>query len=56
LRAEIHHAPWPLQAARAEFAQNSMTKALKLPLEGSPLLHFSRLQEVVVWSPQVVHP
>jgi len=56
LRAEIHHAPWPLQAARAEFAQNTMTKALKLPLEGSPLLHFSRRQEVVVWSPQVVHP
>jgi uncharacterized protein YqjF (DUF2071 family) len=54
LRGEIHHAPWPLQAARAEFAENTMTKALGVELQGEPLLHFSKLQAVVAWAPQVV--
>jgi uncharacterized protein YqjF (DUF2071 family) len=54
LRGEIHHAPWPLQAGRAEFARSTMTGALGVELAGEPLLHFSRLQEVVVWAPQVL--
>lgn len=54
LRSEIHHAPWHLQRARAEFAENTMTKALGVDLSGKPLLHFAKLQEVVVWAPQVV--
>src|SRR5262245_34694704 len=54
LRGEIHHAPWQLQTARAEFAKNAMTKALGVELQGKPLLHYAKLQEVVVWAPQVV--
>lgn len=54
LRGEIHHGPWRLQTARAEFAENTMTKALGLELRGEPVLHFSKLQEVVVWPPRVV--
>ena len=54
LRGEIHHAPWSLQSARAEFAENTMTSALGAQLRGEPLLHFAKLQEVVVWAPQVV--
>jgi uncharacterized protein YqjF (DUF2071 family) len=54
LRGEIHHAPWRLRAARAEFAENTMTKALGVVPHGKPLLHFSKLQEVVVWAPQIV--
>ena len=54
LRGEIHHAPWLLQAARAEFAGSTMTGALGVELPGEPLLHFSKLQEVVVWAPQLV--
>lgn len=51
LRAEIQHPPWPLQPARATIARNSMTRpwGLELPDE-EPLLHFSRLQNVLIWS------
>ena len=54
LRGEIHHAPWTLQQARAEFVENTMAKALGVEFRDEPLLHFSKLQEVVVWAPQVV--
>lgn len=54
LRGEIHHGPWQLQAARAEFAVNTMTKTMGVELRGEPLLHFSKLQEVVVWAPEEV--
>ena len=52
LRCEIHHPPWPLQTAEAEFTENTMSQADGIPRpSGSPLLHFSRCQEVVVWRP-----
>jgi uncharacterized protein YqjF (DUF2071 family) len=55
LRGEIHHQPWPLQIAEAEFSSNTMTEAAGLPLPtGKPLLHFSRRQDVVVWQPAAV--
>jgi uncharacterized protein len=52
-RGEIHHAPWPLQAAKAELRKNTMAEAagFSLPAE-PPLLHFSKRQDVVVWQPQ----
>ena len=51
-RSEIHHGPWPLQAAEAELTRNTMARAhgFELPHE-PPLLHFARRQDVVVWSP-----
>ena len=51
-RADIHHAPWPLQLATASFDVNTMAGAhgLELPPE-PPLLHFARRQDVVVWNP-----
>jgi len=55
LRGEIHHQPWPLQIAEAEFSNNTMTEAAGLALPvGKPLLHFSRRQDVVVWQPTAV--
>jgi hypothetical protein len=48
-RGEIHHPPWPLQPARAEIAENTMTRPLGIDLEGDPLLHFAALQDVVIW-------
>jgi len=53
LRGEIHHAPWPLQAAEAELTSNTMPEAdgIHLP-PAKPLLHFSRRQDVVVWQPR----
>jgi len=56
LRGEIHHLPWELQEARAEIGENTMAERLSVALAGEPLLHFSELQEVIVWPPQVVRP
>ncbi|MDX6484843.1 MAG: uncharacterized protein QOE95_2616 [Gaiellaceae bacterium] len=47
-RAEIHHAPWPLQAAQAEVELNTMPPG-DLKVTGEPLLHFSKRQDVVLW-------
>jgi uncharacterized protein len=52
-RGEIHHQPWQLQIAEAQFPRNSMTEAAGIALPPqNPLLHFARRQDVVVWSPQ----
>jgi uncharacterized protein YqjF (DUF2071 family) len=49
-RAEIHHAPWPLQPATADFEVNTMTAALGVPLpDGRPALQFARRLDVLVW-------
>jgi uncharacterized protein YqjF (DUF2071 family) len=53
-RGEIHHAPWPLQPAEAEFESNRMAEPLGLTLSGAPLLHFARRLDVVAWPPQRV--
>ena len=51
-RGEIHHAPWQLQPAEAQFMQNSMAEAARLVLPAEPpLLHFSRQQDMVAWAP-----
>ncbi len=54
---EIHHAPWPLQPATAEFLINTMAgaAAIRLP-DTPPLLHFARKLEVVVWPIRPVEP
>ena len=45
-RAEIHHELWPLQAAEAEL---ELTTISPLELDGAPVCHFSRRQDVVIW-------
>ena len=51
-RADIHHRPWPLQPARAELAENTMTGPIGIELpDAEPLLHFSARQDVLVWPP-----
>jgi uncharacterized protein YqjF (DUF2071 family) len=47
-RADIHHRPWPLQAAEAEIELNTMPPDWAR-LEGEPVFHFSRRQDVVIW-------
>lgn len=55
IRAEIHHQPWPLQVAEAEFSQNSMATALGItPPAFKLLLHFAKRQDVKVWRPKRV--
>lgn len=53
ISGEIHHAPWPLQAAEAELVSNTMPEAAGIYLApAKPLLHFSKRQDVVVWQPR----
>jgi len=52
-RAEIHHAPWPLQDAEAEIEVNTMALSAGITLPGiSPVLHFAKKLEVLIWLPQ----
>jgi uncharacterized protein YqjF (DUF2071 family) len=54
-RAEILHAPWKLQAAGAKIMKNTMTDVIPVSLPDlKPLLHFSRYQEVLVWTPEKI--
>jgi uncharacterized protein YqjF (DUF2071 family) len=54
-RGEIHHQPWPLQPAEAEFTTNSIAAASGLTLpDQPPLLHFVRRLDVVAWAIQPV--
>jgi len=49
-RNDVHHLPWPLQAAEAEIARNTYLAAPGLPIDGPPsLLHFARRIDVIVW-------
>jgi uncharacterized protein len=54
-RLDIHHPPWPLQPAEAEFTSNSMAEAAGVLLPSSkPLLHFAKRQDMVAWAPSAV--
>jgi uncharacterized protein YqjF (DUF2071 family) len=47
---EIHHLPWPLQLAEAEFQVNTMAAASGIALPNTqPLLHFARRLDMVAW-------
>jgi uncharacterized protein YqjF (DUF2071 family) len=49
LRGEIQHPPWPLQRADAEIGSNRMGAQIGVGLDGGPVLHFARRQDVVFW-------
>ncbi|TWT34005.1 hypothetical protein KOR34_38410 [Posidoniimonas corsicana] len=50
---EVHHPPWPLQPAEAEFALNTMAAPHGLSCDGPPTyLHYAERLDVVVWSPE----
>lgn len=54
-RLEIHHPPWPLQSAAAEFSDNTMADAAGFSLaQMKPVLHFSKRQDMVAWGPSVL--
>ena len=48
-RAEIHHAPWPLQPAEGDVELNTLPPEELQEPAGEPLLHVSRRQDVVIW-------
>jgi len=48
--AEIHHPPWSLQMADAEFQIDTMALAAGIQLPAvTPLLHFAKRQDMVAW-------
>jgi uncharacterized protein YqjF (DUF2071 family) len=51
-RVDVHHAPWPLQVADADFTRNTMALAAGIALPDTPpILHFAKRLDVVTWSP-----
>lgn len=55
VRAEVHHAPWPLQSAAAAVHENELHIPHGLSILGPPeTMHFARRLDVVVWTPTVV--
>jgi len=50
-RADIHHPPWPLQRADATVEQYGIAP---VPLDGEPICHFARRQDVVIWGSEPV--
>ncbi|NOU93337.1 DUF2071 domain-containing protein [Paenibacillus sp. LMG 31456] len=49
-RGEIHHLPWTLHAAEADFKINTMALGQGITvMDTKPLLHFSKQLEVLVW-------
>ncbi len=48
-RAEIHHAPWPLQPAEVEIDENTMApRTVELPAD-APRAHYSVRLDAVIW-------
>ena len=48
---EVHHDPWPLQAAEMEIQQNDLLTPHGLSISGPPeTLHFSKAIHVAVWN------
>ena len=54
-RVQIHHLPWPLQPAEAEFEVNGMARihGIELPSQ-QPILQFSKFLEVHIFAPEEV--
>jgi uncharacterized protein len=56
LRGDVHHRPWPLQVAEAEFQHNTVTDAHGIELPPEPqFLHFVQSLDVVAWNPVNIH-
>ena len=56
-RAEIHHAPWPLQPAAADIRRNTMAMSHGIPLpDSTPLFHYSAVLRTVIWLPERLGP
>jgi uncharacterized protein YqjF (DUF2071 family) len=49
-RGDVHHDPWPLQAAEAEIRRNTFAESIGLaPFQEEPLVHFAATLPVVAW-------
>ncbi|MBL0388628.1 DUF2071 domain-containing protein [Tumebacillus sp. ITR2] len=51
-RGDIHHVPWPLRQAGAEFEKNTMLDRLNLPIDdplSPPILHYVDSIMALIW-------
>ncbi len=55
VRVNIHHLPWPLELAEAEFEMNDLPRVhgIRLP-DTKPLLQYSRELVVYLWGPELL--
>jgi uncharacterized protein YqjF (DUF2071 family) len=52
VRSDVHHRPWTLHEANAEFTHNTMLTAAGLDVaEDSIVLHYSHRQDSLIWPP-----
>jgi len=49
-RGDIHHKPWPLQPAWAQWRENRMVDPLGIRLEGQPILHYVENIDTIEWA------
>jgi uncharacterized protein len=50
IAGKIHHGPWPLQSAEAEFQKNPMATAAGIALpDGEPRVDSSPRMKVLIW-------
>jgi uncharacterized protein YqjF (DUF2071 family) len=55
LRGDIHHHPWPVQAAEATIERNTVAAAAGITLpDRPPVLHFAQRQDTLIWPPKLV--
>ena len=52
LRTEIAHPPWRTHRAEVELRENTLLRAHGLAVEGAPLAHLARRQDVRFWAPR----
>ena len=47
---DIHHLPWSLQDAEADFENNAVAAAAQIALpDTAPVLHFAKRLDVLIW-------
>ncbi|MFP5237866.1 MAG: YqjF family protein [Acidobacteriota bacterium] len=57
MRANIHHIPWPLEAAEADIERNDLAAEMGITLpRRAPVLHYSRRLAVYVWQLERLRP
>ncbi len=52
-KAEVHHPPWPLQLAEAQFTVNTMLSPLGINTQDEPVLYYSHQLLTLEWAPRL---
>jgi len=52
-KAEVHHPPWPLELAEANFQSNTMLSPLGISTSEEPVLYYSHQLLTLEWAPEL---